>query len=84
MIKGSAEWKKYRREISRKHRANHPDKVRSRIAGQVLQKKPCKVCGDLKVEFHHPDHKKPWKGEWLCKKHHEEEDTRLAKEGLND
>lgn len=78
--KSSKEYRKYRREISRKHRAKHPDKVRARLAGTVLDKQPCKTCGvkptqENPTEAHHPDYKKPWKVDWYCKKHHEEVDT---------
>jgi ribosomal protein S27AE len=79
MDKKSEEYKKRRREISRVHRYKHPDKVRARVAGSVLAKRPCEVCGNQEVEAHHDDYKKPWKIRWLCKKHHEEVDTELAK-----
>jgi hypothetical protein len=50
-----------------------------------MTKKPCEVCLkqgliNMDAEFHHPDHRNPWKGNWLCKKHHEAEDTRLDRE----
>ena len=82
MEKGSKEWKAYRREISRKHRIAHADKVRARIAGSTLGKKPCELClvdgiTTLDVEAHHDDYKKPWKVRWLCKAHHEQVDTEL-------
>ncbi len=89
MEKGSKEWKKYRREIARKHRAAHPEKRQARRAGEVLSKKPCEyvtkvtgigtsqLCGELKVEAHHDDYKKPWKVRWLCKTHHEIVDTEI-------
>ena len=80
MDKNSPEYKKYRREIARKHRAAHPEKKLARKAGEILPKKPCEVCGSLVVEAHHDNYKKPWKVRWLCKKHHEEEDTRLERE----
>lgn len=79
MDKNSKEYKKYRRKISRRHRAKHPDKVIARKAGSVLKKKPCEICGSLEVEAHHDDYKKPWKVRWLCKKHHEEVDTELER-----
>ena len=80
----SPEYKRYRREISRKHRAANPMKKLARKAGEILPKKPCEVCGELEVEAHHDDYKKPWKVRWLCKKHHEEVDTELDKRKKED
>jgi len=33
-------------------------------------RKPCQICGVLKVDGHHPDYKKPLEVIWLCRKHH--------------
>jgi hypothetical protein len=38
----------------------------------LLKEEPCEVCGELKVEAHHKDYKKPWVVNWLCRKHHYE------------
>lgn len=78
----SPEYKKYRREISRKHRQAHPEKKMARVAGSTLQKKPCVKCLEqdiinMEVEAHHEDYRKPWDIVWLCKFHHEERDTEL-------
>jgi len=37
-----------------------------------LIKKPCEVCGEIKVEAHHEDYYKPLEVNWLCTKHHVE------------
>ena len=37
-----------------------------------LQKLPCLVCGEQKVEGHHPDYDQPLSVVWLCNKHHRE------------
>lgn len=31
---------------------------------------PCWLCGDEKVEAHHPDHQMPRVVIWLCHRHH--------------
>jgi len=59
-----------------------PEKVacrietRKAISGGVLVKTPCKVCGVLKVDAHHPDYSKPLEVVWLCRKHHSELHTK--------
>lgn len=45
-------------------------KVRTGLRNGTLIKKPCKVCGELKVEAHHPDYTKPFEVIWFCNKHH--------------
>jgi ribosomal protein S27AE len=35
-----------------------------------LIRKPCEVCGQLKVEAHHDDYSKPFDVRWLCGQHH--------------
>lgn len=37
-----------------------------------LVKQPCEICGETKVEAHHPDYEKPLEVNWLCSKHHAE------------
>ena len=55
-----------------------PNKERARsltfmaIKDKKLIRKPCEVCGELKVEAHHPDYYEPLNVMWLCIKHHHE------------
>lgn len=35
-----------------------------------LIKEPCKVCGSINSQMHHPDYDKPLLVEWYCRKHH--------------
>jgi hypothetical protein len=37
-----------------------------------VEKLPCFICGDNKVEGHHPDYSRPLDVVWLCNKHHRE------------
>lgn len=37
-----------------------------------IEKLPCIVCGDNKVEMHHDNYNKPLEIKWLCRKHHME------------
>jgi hypothetical protein len=48
------------------------DKVKYAVKTGKLIKTPCQVCGELKVEGHHPDYSRPLDVVWLCRKHHNE------------
>lgn len=37
-----------------------------------MQKAPCEICGELKVEAHHDDYNKPKEVRWFCPRHHKE------------
>lgn len=41
-----------------------------------LNKMPCEVCGQTKVEAHHENYSIPLNVVWLCKKHHVEADIK--------
>jgi hypothetical protein len=45
-------------------------KFRAAVARGKIEKKPCAVCGEEKVEGHHFDYTKPLEVIWLCKVHH--------------
>lgn len=75
----SPEYKAKRRKIARKNRSDHYNKVFARSVIKNLPKKPCEVCGELEVEGHHDDYKKPYKVRWFCKLHHEKYDTELER-----
>ena len=66
--------------IALRQRNRFPEKYKARyivknaVTSGRLEKKPCEVCGNLKVEAHHEDYSKPLKVMWLCKKHHMEKD----------
>lgn len=51
--------------------------VRSAIRRGILTPRSCEVCGDEKAEFHHPNHRLPLHGQWLCRKHHKAEHRRI-------
>lgn len=40
------------------------------IRDGLLVRKPCEVCGNIKVDAHHDDYTKPMDVRWLCRKHH--------------
>jgi len=69
---------------SQRYRSLHPEKAKAHsvvdhaIEDGSLVKKPCEVCGDLKVQAHHPDYSKPLEIVWLCVKHHYELHQLLA------
>lgn len=61
-----------------KYRMKHTDRNYARIAVNnalrdgKIEKIPCLICGDEKVEGHHPDYSRPLDVVWLCNQHHRE------------
>lgn len=57
-------------------RRAHPErsaavrKVHRAVARGLLVKAPCAVCGESRVEGHHPDYTRPLDVIWLCPSHH--------------
>ena len=62
---GSAKWDLLRHEQMRAHQ-----EVQKAIKHGRLERQPCRVCGNTKVQAHHADYSKPLDVEWLCSKHH--------------
>lgn len=66
------------RRVSARHRLRHPDREFARqmlgraVRAGRIKPKPCKHCGSLNVQAHHPDYSKPLDVVWLCRKHHYE------------
>jgi len=73
-------------EYQRKRRKAHlvKDKARAAVTRGLrngsLEKQPCEICGDEKVEAHHDDYSKPLEVRWLCFKHHRQEHGQLQEE----
>ena len=59
-------WEKNRDRLRTK------EKVKYALKTGKLVKTACQVCGEEKVEGHHPDYSKPLDVVWLCKAHHAE------------
>lgn len=47
--------------------------VREALKRGTLSRGPCRDCGALNVEGHHPDYSKPLEVIWLCRIHHRAE-----------
>jgi hypothetical protein len=68
----------------RRYREANPVKTAARAAvnrsvrSGALEKKPCEVCGAVKVDAHHDDYAKPLHVRWLCRRHHLELHVRQA------
>lgn len=71
--------KKYRKlnpEIIRKIVKRYEDKNRLKVKAwikannNIKVKKPCEVCGEIKVDMHHDDYTKPLLVRFLCRLHH--------------
>ena len=46
--------------------------LRNAIYRGKIKKLPCAICGELKVQAHHEDYKKPLEVIWFCSKHHKQ------------
>lgn len=58
--------------------------LRNAVRLGKIQKQPCEICGDPKVEAHHDDYNKPFEVRWLCRQHHCELEGRwIPKESEN-
>jgi len=57
-------------------RRQNPEKYLAHIAVQRalasgdLMKGSCEICGDLAVDAHHADYRRPLEVRWLCRQHH--------------
>lgn len=66
--------------------AKHPERrkashiVSNAIRDGHLHKDPCHICGNLKVEGHHPDYDRPLDVVWLCSTHHKQTHALAANE----
>jgi hypothetical protein len=45
-------------------------KVKNGLRANIISKTACFVCGDSKVEAHHPDYSRPLDVIWMCRTHH--------------
>ena len=61
----------YRTEAGRR-RAIVRGRVQNALKSGKLVRRPCEVCGDVRVQAHHDDYTKPLDVRWLCPKHHHE------------
>lgn len=65
------EWRKtHPLEGEAKKKANARSYLHMAVRRGKIEKLPCEVCHDPKVEAHHDDYDKPLEVRWLCKKHH--------------
>ena len=64
----------YFKNYTKKNREKRNAKSRVQWAVQTgkLKRKPCEICGDMKVHGHHDDYSKPFQVRWLCASHHKQ------------
>lgn len=71
--------KRYRKSNPEANLAHHI--VNNAIRSGKLIKKPCDVCGTIKlVHAHHDDYSKPLDVRWLCATHHRAHHVKLLRE----
>lgn len=62
----------YQRNRRKKNKGK--DRARAKVLRALnvgrLIKRPCEICGNLKVEAHHNDYRKHLSVRWLCRYHH--------------
>lgn len=46
----------------------------------LVERQPCRDCGDPQTDGHHPDYSRPADVVWLCRRHHVAEHARLRRE----
>ncbi|TPJ34255.1 hypothetical protein [Mesorhizobium sp. B2-6-5] len=51
--------------------------LRSALKRGLVIQEPCRVCGNLDAEAHHPDYERPMDVDWLCRRDHQAEHKRL-------
>ena len=59
----------WRKSVSLEVHAAH-NAVEAALANKSLVRKPCEVCGAIRVDAHHDDYSKPLDIRWLCRSHH--------------
>lgn len=74
----SDKYKEYRKKDIDKSSARYA--LSNSVLSGKVKKEPCKVCGDVNSQAHHPDYNKPLDVIWLCHKHHVELHKKLKKE----
>jgi len=65
-----------RLEIERQYRKNFPKvhlahiRLHNALNQEILERQPCEVCREVKVEAHHCDYDHALNVMWLCRQHH--------------
>jgi len=85
-------WRKNNKDLVRNRNLlfikNNPQKKSCHVAVFLaiesgrLERKPCEVCGNLKVDAHHEDYNKPLDVVWLCRQHHADRHVEIRKNNV--
>ena len=84
--KGKEAWNRASKKSYQKHKDKWMTRLKTRfyIKAGILKKQPCEVCGEIKVQAHHPDYNRPLLIIWLCLKHHRLLEKELKVETQNE
>lgn len=63
-------WKAHKDDPEHKRKIRVRQITKNAIRRGELVRKPCEICGHLKVDAHHHDYNKPFEVIWLCREHH--------------
>lgn len=66
----SKQMREYRKNPELRIKMNARWMANKAVLSGKLIKKPCEVCGNIKVDGHHKDYFKPLEVVWLCRKCH--------------
>ncbi len=68
VVYNAVKWKKEGKDWAIKNRCRELTQIAIRKG--LLLRKPCRICGEKKVDVHHKDYSDPLKIDWLCRLHH--------------
>ena len=69
---------RYRNSVESKPKTEARIILRQAVKDGIILKMPCRDCGSIKSQGHHPDYSKPLAVIWLCSYHHKQEHRRIA------
>jgi hypothetical protein len=73
LLEKKKNYNKYNPEVYKKRnkkRVKATWTLNDHLRRNLIKKKPCELCDEIKVQGHHYDYDKPLDVYWLCREHH--------------